>query len=82
LRVLGGVLDFEIFLARFVLVMSLSLPFWFGFSCHLLTFAVFSLLDDLPVLLLHFLFFYLCFMGFCFQTSNFVLFIVNGLIKG
>jgi hypothetical protein len=44
-----------------------------AFSCLLLAFVVFLLLDDHLELFLAFLVFYLCFMGSWIRTSNFVL---------
>jgi hypothetical protein len=56
LRVLGGVFEFELFLALFVLVLSFSCSFSliYRFSSHLLAFAVFLILDDIIEIFLAF----------------------------
>jgi hypothetical protein len=61
-----------------------SLPFYLTLPlfCLLLAFTVFLFLDDLLKLFFAFLVFLVCFIGSRIQTSNFVLFIINELIKG
>jgi hypothetical protein len=69
-----GSVDFEFFLL-FRAFLNSYLPFCLAlrFSCHLLAFTVFLLLDDFFVLFLAFWVFYLCFMGSWIRTSNFLL---------
>jgi hypothetical protein len=72
LRVLGSI-DFELFLPIL----------WFcRFSCRLLAFVVFLLLDDRLELFVGFWSSSCVLWGSWIRTSNFVPFVVNGLVKG
>jgi hypothetical protein len=64
--------DFELFFTLFLVC---------RFLCLLLMLQFFPLLDDILELFLAFLVLQLCFIGSLIRTSNFVSFIVNGLIK-
>jgi hypothetical protein len=94
LRVLGGVdfrgvlilsfcIDFELFLLFWAFLRSSCHFAWIcRFSCRLLAFVVFSLLDDLLELFFGFLGLLDVFHGVLDLNFNLCAFVVNGLIKG